>query len=168
MERRSCGSRGFPTPRWSWSEPRKVLSSAGNQELTTWGRRTGAPRAVKLSFALDDDRLLLLAHARHGTQWCRNLRTDPRAVVRVAGWELSAETEFPKDQEASKAHAPELFTEKYGRAYGDQWYRGTERVAVALTVLPPGEGGRGRRVPEESVQTRRRLSVDPRHLGRMP
>jgi len=58
--------------------------------LTTTGRRSGQPRQIEIWFTERSGRYYLVAE--HGEQagWVRNLRTNPRVLVRVDGREFAA------------------------------------------------------------------------------
>ena len=66
------------------------MSDAEFLYLTTTGRRSGQGRQIEIWFTERDGRYYLVAEHGEQTGWVRNLRTDPRVLVRVDGREFAA------------------------------------------------------------------------------
>jgi deazaflavin-dependent oxidoreductase (nitroreductase family) len=105
--------------------------------LTTTGRRTGKPRSVPL-YAFDDDQGLVIVGSSAGgpkdPAWVGNLRSEPRATVKVGKVERpvhAREVQVPSDE---RDRLWTLVTEGF-RYYGT-YQRKTERV-IPLFVLEP-------------------------------
>jgi deazaflavin-dependent oxidoreductase (nitroreductase family) len=105
--------------------------------LTTIGRKTGKPRSVPLYAFEDGDRLVIVGSWAGGPKdpaWAGNLRTDPRASVRVGKVERpvrAREVEVPSEE---RERLWTLVTE--GFRYYATYQRKTERV-IPLFVLEP-------------------------------
>jgi deazaflavin-dependent oxidoreductase (nitroreductase family) len=67
-------------------------------ELTTVGRRSGAPRKVVIWFVIDGPRTVLVQHvARKPAQWYRNLCADPRVRVDFGAGPIDARAQAIED-----------------------------------------------------------------------
>ena len=51
--------------------------------LTTVGRRSGLPREIEIWFVLWCDRLYLFAETREAAGWVKNIRRNPKVMVRI-------------------------------------------------------------------------------------
>jgi deazaflavin-dependent oxidoreductase (nitroreductase family) len=105
--------------------------------LTTTGRKTGKPRSVPLYAFEDGDRLVIVGSMGGGPKdpaWAGNLRTDPRATIRVGKVERlvrAREVEVPSpERERLWTLVSQAF--RYYAAY----QRKTDRV-IPLFVLEP-------------------------------
>jgi deazaflavin-dependent oxidoreductase (nitroreductase family) len=58
--------------------------------LTTTGRRSGQPRQIEIWFTEHAGRYYLVAEHGEQASWVRNLRIDPRVIVRVGERVFSA------------------------------------------------------------------------------
>lgn len=105
--------------------------------LTTTGRRTGKPRSVPLYAFEDGEGLVIVGSWAGGPRdpaWVGNLRSEPRATVKVGKVERQVrarEVQVPSD-ERDRLWA--LVTE--GFRYYETYQRKTERV-IPLFVLEP-------------------------------
>jgi deazaflavin-dependent oxidoreductase (nitroreductase family) len=92
----------------------RSLASEEYCYLTTTGRSTGLPREIEIWFALLGRTVYLLSGGGERAHWVRNLRRQPRAVVRIGDqcFEVTAR-EPPAGEEASMARGA-LF-DKYSR-----------------------------------------------------
>ena len=116
--------------------------------LTTTGRRTGRPHEIEIWYAESADHrtLYLLAGGGESSDWVRNLRTDPRATVRIG---RRGAPEVPATARILDAPGPEgevartLVFEKFQpRNAGDLsgWRVDALPVALDLTPTDPPEG----------------------------
>ena len=103
--------------------------------LTTTGRRSGQPRETMLNYAVDGDRIILIASFggddRH-PQWYRNLEANPEVTVQIG-----TETRRMKAATATPEERPRLWalmTEGY-KGY-DSYQRKTRRE-IPVVVLSP-------------------------------
>ena len=69
-----------------------LKSVAGKQvlSLTTVGRRTGLPREIEIWFVLWCERLYLFAETREAAGWVKNIRRNPKVMVRIGEWRADA------------------------------------------------------------------------------
>jgi deazaflavin-dependent oxidoreductase (nitroreductase family) len=58
--------------------------------LTTLGRRTGLPREIEIWFVVWCERLYLFAETREAAGWVKNIRANPRVLVRIGEWRADA------------------------------------------------------------------------------
>jgi deazaflavin-dependent oxidoreductase (nitroreductase family) len=66
---------GWPS---SWDvENSKVL------HLTTTGRKTGLPREIEIWFVAHCDRFYLFAETGEAAAWVKNIRRNPKVMVRI-------------------------------------------------------------------------------------
>lgn len=104
--------------------------------LTTIGRVTGRPHEIEIWFALDDSglTLYLLSGGRDRSDWVKNLRRNPEAIVRIDGELFGGRARIVEDEEEDLAR--HLLVEKYERNPGSlaNWRRTALPVAVDLTV----------------------------------
>ena len=105
--------------------------------LTTMGRKTGEPRSVPLYAFEDGDALVIVGSWAGGPRdpaWVGNLRTEPRASVRIGRIERrvrAREVEVPSDE---RDRLWTLVTQ--GFRYYETYRRKTKRV-IPLFVLEP-------------------------------
>jgi deazaflavin-dependent oxidoreductase (nitroreductase family) len=105
--------------------------------LTTTGRKTGKPRSVPLYAFEDDGGLVIVGSWAGGPKdpaWVGNLRSEPRATVKVGKVERSVrarEVQVPSDE---RERLWMLVTK--GFRYYETYQRKTERV-IPLFVLEP-------------------------------
>jgi deazaflavin-dependent oxidoreductase (nitroreductase family) len=62
----------------------KILS------LTTIGSRTGLPREIEIWFVVHDDRFYLFAETGGAAAWIKNIRRNPRVVIRIGEERIDA------------------------------------------------------------------------------
>jgi len=85
--------------------------------VTTTGRRTGASREIEIWFTLLRRTVYLLAGGGDRANWVRNLRHDPRALVRIGDRSFAARAREPGAGAESTAAREALFA-KYARNGG--------------------------------------------------
>jgi deazaflavin-dependent oxidoreductase (nitroreductase family) len=106
--------------------------------LTTTGRRSGSPHTIEIWFALDDDRLYLLAGGSTGSDWVKNLREHPTVGLRLGEHDLICKARVVTDPEEDE-RARRLVFDKYDPRTSDdlvEW-RGTALpVAIDLPARP--------------------------------
>jgi deazaflavin-dependent oxidoreductase (nitroreductase family) len=91
----------------------RLARVAGQQtlKLTHHGRRTGKPYEVVIWFMVESERLYL-ATANVNRNWVRNVRKDPKVLLRVGGETLSGEVREITDA-AEREHVQNLVQQKY-------------------------------------------------------
>ena len=101
--------------------------------LTTSGRITNSPHEIEIWFALRGSTIYMLAGGRDRADWVKNLRRDPRVVVRVAGETYPGRAREAADGEEDEL-ARRLLVEKYEGSPGRlaAWRRSALPVAVDL------------------------------------
>ena len=113
-----------------------TLSGESFCYLTTVGRVTGNPHTIEIWFALQRNRLYMLAGGRFKADWVRNLQRQPQVKVRIG--ERTFEGSATVVDEASEdALARTLLLFKYRFRYsGDltSWGRDALPVAVDLDL----------------------------------
>ena len=63
-----------------------ALARGHTIDITTTGRRTGAPRRIEIVFHNIDGRLVISGSPRHRTRaWIHNLEANPRMTVHLKG-----------------------------------------------------------------------------------
>lgn len=98
--------------------------------LTTRGRRTGNPHEIEIWFAVDAGPLYLMAGSGNRADWVRNLRADPRVLVRFGARVWPARARFVVDP-AEEAQVRRLLAAKY-----QGWRDGLPLSRWAQTALP--------------------------------
>jgi hypothetical protein len=64
---------------------RRALERGHRIDITTTGRRTGAPRRIELVFHAIDGRIYLSGRPGFPRGWVANLRADPRMTFHLKG-----------------------------------------------------------------------------------
>jgi len=98
--------------------------------FTTIGRVTGNPHEIEIWFGLKDDTLYLLS-GDGKSDWVKNLRKDPAAIVRVAGVTYAATARIV-DDETEEMLARNMLADKYNERESDGSL--DEWAATALVV----------------------------------
>ena len=98
--------------------------------LTTRGRKSGLSREIEIWFTYRDGRFYLIAEYPT-SNWVRNLRTDPKAHVRVAGKNFAIHARFVTPEAEPELHRAiaDLSTKKYD--WGDGTVVELEPVSTA-------------------------------------
>jgi deazaflavin-dependent oxidoreductase (nitroreductase family) len=115
----------------------RLARVAGQQtlKLTHHGRRTGKPYEVVIWFMVDGDKLYL-ATANVNRNWVRNVKKDPKVLLRVGGETFSGQVR-PISDPAEREHVQSLVQQKY-------WYvlplLLTARVLTAFGILTDHTG----------------------------
>lgn len=115
---------------------REALASLDHCYVTTTGRRTGRPHTIEIWFALDGDRVYLLAGGGDRSDWVRNVREHPTVGLRIGDHDFLATATVVADGEED-ALARRLLVEKYRSRTDDdleQWEREALVVAIDLPV----------------------------------
>ena len=97
--------------------------------LTTVGRSTGLPREIEIWFVVWCGRLYLFAETREAAGWVKNIRRNPKVIVRIGEWHIDA-TARVLDRNADRKlwdQVAEIANRKYG--WGDG-------LPVEITPLP--------------------------------
>ncbi len=71
----------FKLPIYLWRLGLARFNAPNYVLLTTWGRRTGAPRRTMLEYAYLDDRVYLLSGWGTRSNWHHNLTANPCVTV---------------------------------------------------------------------------------------
>jgi deazaflavin-dependent oxidoreductase (nitroreductase family) len=104
--------------------------------LTTKGRRSGSPHTIEIWFALHGEAVYLLAGGGDGSDWVKNVRSDPTVGLRLGDRDLICKGRLVGDPEED-ALARRLLLEKYRPRYSgelEEW----ARTALAVAIdLPP-------------------------------
>jgi deazaflavin-dependent oxidoreductase (nitroreductase family) len=98
--------------------------------VTTTGRRTGRPHTIEIWFGVAGDHVYLLSGGGDRSDWVRNLRSDPRAMVRIGDrtWQATARM---VDDPAEEGSARRTLAAKY-----QGWREGRSLSRWAATALP--------------------------------
>ena len=102
--------------------------------LTTKGRRSGSPHTIEIWFALRGEAVYLLAGGGDGSDWVKNVRSDPTVGLRLGDRDLICKARLVGDPEED-ALARRLLLEKYGPRYSgelEEWARTSRAVAIDL------------------------------------
>jgi deazaflavin-dependent oxidoreductase (nitroreductase family) len=90
-------------------------------ELTTTGRKSGAPRTVTIWFVADEQGRLYVQSGKGGTtDWYRNLLQTPAVKIRIGELAMNG-VAAPVDDLTEIARVHELFRQKYLRARVAEW-----------------------------------------------
>jgi deazaflavin-dependent oxidoreductase (nitroreductase family) len=91
----------------------RLARIAGQQtlRLTHHGRRTGKPYEVVIWFLVEGERLYLVT-ANVNRNWVRNVKKDPKVLLRVGGETFSGEVR-PITDAAEREHVLGLVQRKY-------------------------------------------------------
>jgi deazaflavin-dependent oxidoreductase (nitroreductase family) len=92
-------------------------------EVTTVGRKSGAPRTVTIWFVHDQGRLYLQSGKDGKTDWYRNLLARPEATLRFAGLTVRGSAR-PVDDPGETERIHGLFRHKYLSARVMSWFGG--------------------------------------------
>lgn len=102
--------------------------------LTTKGRRSGSPHTIEIWFALHGEAVYLLAGGGDGSDWVKNVRSDPTVGLRLGDRDLICKGRLVGDPEED-ALARRLLLEKYRPRYSgelEEWARTALAVAIDL------------------------------------
>jgi deazaflavin-dependent oxidoreductase (nitroreductase family) len=97
-------------------------SVADNQVLylTTIGRTTGLPRQIEIWFVVCRERFYLFAERGESAGWVKNIRRDPKVMVRIGEWQIDA-TARVLDRQADRKQwdlVASMADQKYGWGEG--------------------------------------------------
>lgn len=67
-------------------------------ELTTRGRKTGAPRTVELRMVCLDGKFYAASSSVEKKHWCRNMIKNPEGIVKAAGEKFSCAARRVEDE----------------------------------------------------------------------
>ncbi|WP_119069561.1 nitroreductase/quinone reductase family protein [Rubrobacter indicoceani] len=117
----------------------ETLAAVADEEfcyLTTTGRVTGQPHEIEIWFALLPEvrTLYLLSGGRDGSDWVRNLKKEPRVVVRIRHLTLPGTARFIEGQREDPT-AREMLVAKYERESGGlaEWRDSSLPMALNLS-----------------------------------
>ena len=113
-----------------------TVAGATEGVLVTTGRVSGRPREVTLWFAVDDERIVMLAGGGRASDWVRNLEADPRVELRANGASVRGMARIvegkPEDPLVREAIAA-----KYGTEGLKTWLRTSLPVVIDPDVQAP-------------------------------
>jgi len=99
----------------------RQYEDASTLELTTTGRKSGAPRTVTIWFVADERGRLYVQSGKAGTtDWYRNLLKTPAVKIRVGELAMNG-VAAPIEDLTEVARVHELFRQKYLRARIAEW-----------------------------------------------
>jgi deazaflavin-dependent oxidoreductase (nitroreductase family) len=107
--------------------------------VTTTGRRSGNPHTIEIWFALDGDRVYLLAGEGDQSDWVRNVRHEPRVGLRLGPDDMICRARVVEDPQED-ALARRLILEKYSPRSSDdldEWGRTALPVVIELPAPSP-------------------------------
>jgi len=99
--------------------------------VTTTGRISGRPREIEIWFALEGLTIYLLSGNGDRAHWVRNMRRDPRTLVRISDRNFIGRARFVNDP-TEDARARELLGSKYDEGEDSEWRRTALAVAIDL------------------------------------
>jgi deazaflavin-dependent oxidoreductase (nitroreductase family) len=97
--------------------------------LTTTGRRTGLPREIEIWFVVCGECFYLFAETREAALWVKNIRRNPKVMVRIAGQQIEA-TARVLDRDGDR----QLWDR--AAASADRKYGWGDGLPVEITPLP--------------------------------
>lgn len=101
--------------------------------LTTRGRVTGEPHRIEIWFGVHDGRILLMSGGRDRSDWVRNLQSNPRVEVEIAGETFTGIATILLESSETDHLARTLLVTKYGKDRDlTQW--GRESLAIAIDL----------------------------------
>jgi deazaflavin-dependent oxidoreductase (nitroreductase family) len=98
--------------------------------LTTTGRVSGKPHRIEIWFGVDGDSIFLLSGGGEESDWVKNLRANPKILVRIAKTQFTGVAQIVHDVDVD-AMARRLLAAKYY-----SWSEGKELNDWASTALP--------------------------------
>lgn len=119
---------GTPDDRVPWPERAAHEPFA---YLTTSGRRTGQPHRIEIWFAVEDDRVFLMAGGRDRSDWVRNLQATPQVTVELGGETHAGVARIVEPGALEDKRARALLVGKYRAGNDlDEWGRTSLPVVV--------------------------------------
>jgi deazaflavin-dependent oxidoreductase (nitroreductase family) len=113
----------------------QTLDRASLVQLTVRGRKSGKPRAVKIWFAIDNDKVYVTSGRGLGAQWIKNLQTNPDVTLQIGATILTGRALWREGPSVRTEIFP-LFFRKYLRARIFRrllgWYK--QEFAFEITV----------------------------------
>jgi deazaflavin-dependent oxidoreductase (nitroreductase family) len=103
--------------------------------LTTTGRRTGRTHRIEIWFAIDGDRLYLLAGGRGSSDWVQNLAAEPAVAVELGGVTRRGSGRILDEQGDEATRARALVHAKYAPRSADDliaWRDSAMPIAIDL------------------------------------
>jgi deazaflavin-dependent oxidoreductase (nitroreductase family) len=101
--------------------------------LTTTGRRSGRPHRIEIWFAARQGKVYLLSGGRDRSDWVRNLQTNGRVSVELAGQHHAGVARVLEPGTAEDRLARELLVTKYEPVEHDsleEWGRTSLSVVI--------------------------------------
>jgi deazaflavin-dependent oxidoreductase (nitroreductase family) len=98
--------------------------------LTTIGRKTGLRRQIEIWFVVYGDRFYLFAETGEAAAWVKNVRHNPKVMVRIGEWQIGA-TARVLDRKADR----ELWDKV--AAIADRKYGWGDGLPIEITPSPP-------------------------------
>jgi deazaflavin-dependent oxidoreductase (nitroreductase family) len=128
-----------PADRAPGTNTRAWLSEGAKADfayLTTTGRRSGRPHTIEIWFAVEGDRLYMMAGGRRSSDWVRNIEQTPAVELRLVN--ESAEQRTGRGRVIDAATEPELDAKVRRLLAGKYqgWSEGKPLSEWAQTALP--------------------------------
>lgn len=111
----------------------ELLSQLKREEycyLTTMGRVSGHPHKIEIWFGIQQHTLYLLSGGGERSDWVKNLRANPAAIVRIARYTFIGQARLVSDAEEDLM-ARYMLAEKY-----HEWNEDKPLSEWARTALP--------------------------------
>jgi len=104
--------------------------------VTTTGRATGHPHRIEIWYASapERDTIYLLSGGRDRSDWVRNLASEPRCTVEVAGRKYIGNARILTAATDEDELARTLVFDKYSRDFGDLVAWRAEALPVAIDL----------------------------------
>ena len=109
-----------------------ALAATIECRLITVGRVSGQDRAIRIWFATEADRLLLLSQDRERAHWVRNAVAEPRVRVRLGKRTFEGLARVVGAHETDDRVVRDRWAEKYGSKHFEKFLREALPVVVDL------------------------------------
>lgn len=111
----------------------QALNRESLVQLTVRGRKSGKPHAVKIWFAVGDDKVYVTSGRGLGAQWIKNLQKNPDVTLQIGTTRLQG-TALWREGPSVRAEIFPLFLRKYLRARLFSWILGWYKQEFAFEI----------------------------------
>lgn len=111
----------------------QTLNRESLVQLTVRGRKSGKPHAVKIWFAVGDDKVYVTSGRGLGAQWIKNLQKNPDVTLQIGTTRLQG-TALWREGPSVRAEIFPLFLRKYLRARLFSWILGWYKQEFAFEI----------------------------------
>lgn len=102
--------------------------------LTTSGRKSGEAHRIEIWFGVHDGRIYLMSGGRDRSDWVKNLQSDPRLTIEIAGEIHKGVATILTEPSEADQMARTILVQKYGRDRDlEKW--GRESLAIAIDLV---------------------------------